>query len=477
MSTFSDLLNYLILKKKLTLPYLEKESGLSTALISKIKTGKRLPDSEEKIMKLIKALHCSLEKEIELLKEYRIEKMGREKYLCSEEIRKTIESLSLYAPPIVLNKKVEYNVEPNQMISGENNINTMIQYLIERELAKEAGFLKILLPQQNSFWEDYLVQASSNNEIKNLCIEHIIFFKELNNTQFQCENIAIANKCLHLASIYRNQYQAFYSYKSEIATEFFPYCLLSSTYALLISSDCQQALFIKEDATLRTLNAMFDKIKLRSRSLLQMSDNAIDYLLAFEQCLWQSPGKVHQCSTISYVPCILSSIPPEIAMQRMNPALKTLPPVMNFLKKYWTEISIVENITIFSLKGLELFMKTGICYELPEGCCDTFSLQERLIIMERFMKKAEQGKLTPILIKDEQVKISPKLSITIYDSKTPVFLWNIPESPFTSCFFQEDGIRNNLLDFLSYLQENEDDTYSQEESLCILQEHMKQYYK
>lgn len=59
MSIFSEQLNSFIIKKRLSLPELAQRSGLTTALISKIKTGKRLPDSEEKILDLIQSLHCT----------------------------------------------------------------------------------------------------------------------------------------------------------------------------------------------------------------------------------------------------------------------------------------------------------------------------------------------------------------------------------------------------------------------------------
>lgn len=48
MSIFSEHLNKIIQERGFTLQYLEAESGFSLALISKIKTGKRLPESEEK---------------------------------------------------------------------------------------------------------------------------------------------------------------------------------------------------------------------------------------------------------------------------------------------------------------------------------------------------------------------------------------------------------------------------------------------
>lgn len=98
MSIFSEKLNAIIIKKRVSLADLAQSSGITTALISKIKTGKRLPESEEKIIHLIRALHCTLEQETDLLNEYRIEKIGRDKYLCMLECHKCIETLVAYPP-------------------------------------------------------------------------------------------------------------------------------------------------------------------------------------------------------------------------------------------------------------------------------------------------------------------------------------------------------------------------------------------
>lgn len=475
MSTFSEHLNELIQKKNLTLPYLEKESGLSTALISKIKTGKRLPDSEEKMIKLIQALHCSTEKEKELIKEYRIDKMGRDKYLCMEEIRRTLESLSHYSPHIAINKKTEYNVETKQFIFGENNLKTMIQYIIEEEISNNCNYVKILLQPEYPFLEDFLIQAVANTNMQQLYLEHIVALCEPDTEKAKRKNIKISNTCLRLASIYGVRYRAHYSYKTEFTTDFFPYCILTSQHALLISADYQHALFIREESTLNALNQMFENLKRKCRPLFRIAEDPIGYLQGYDEYVWSGNLKAKMIIQLAYFPCILPVIPPEIALNRMNPELKKVPYIMDYLKRYWTELSINKEIAIFSIKGLEFFMQTGFCYELPKGCCDSFSLDERIAIINAFIRKAEKGEIVPLLANENQLKLSPALMITMYHSHVPVLMWNLPDLPFCSCFVQEDSIRNSIAEFLEYIQENDGEILSPEESLSLIKDFMKQY--
>ena len=173
----------------------------------------------------------------------------------------------------------------------------------------------------------------------------------------------------------------------------------------------------------------------------------------------------------------MTSISPELAMRRINPELKKNSYVMNFLKFYFTNQRAAKDITIFSMDGLKLFMQTGLCYELPEGCCDAFSIEERIAIMDSFMQKAETGQLIPILVRDEQLKLSPELVITVYNFRNPIFMWHLPEIPFSSCYIQEAGIQNSIMDFLIYIQNAEDITYSRQESLAILKEYMNNHFQ
>ena len=93
------------------------------------------------------------------------------------------------------------------------------------------------------------------------------------------------------------------------------------------------------------------------------------------------------------------------------------------------------------------------------------------------MQKAETGQLIPILVRDEQLKLSPELVITVYNFRNPIFMWHLPEIPFSSCYIQEAGIQNSIMDFLIYIQNAEDITYSRQESSAILKEYMHNHFQ
>ena len=88
---FSSQLERLIKSQKKTLRYLAEASGLQLDYISKMSKGKRLPQEEEKVLRLLDALECTSGKKTELLNLYRKEKLGTFRWNCMEELIRIIE--------------------------------------------------------------------------------------------------------------------------------------------------------------------------------------------------------------------------------------------------------------------------------------------------------------------------------------------------------------------------------------------------
>lgn len=122
-------------------------------------------------------------------------------------------------------------------------------------------------------------------------------------------------------------------------------------------------------------------------------------------------------------------------------------------------------------------MKTGICYELPKDIHSPFSMDERIEILKGFLQDNLNGKMTPILLKSNRLNISPELYVSVYDKTEVYFLWNLQDTSFSSCMIQDSGIKKSLSDFLNYLLSTEEDTYSKEESLIIIKEFCRHYFK
>lgn len=115
--------------------------------------------------------------------------------------------------------------------------------------------------------------------------------------------------------------------------------------------------------------------------------------------------------------------------------------------------------------------------ELPKDSHSPFSMEKRLQILKGFLQYSIQGKITPFLLKSNRLNISPELYLSIYDETDVHFLWNLQNVSFSSCMIQESGIRKSLSDFLNYIRSTEEDTYSKEESLIMIKEFCRQYFK
>ena len=163
-------------------------------------------------------------------------------------------------------------------------------------------------------------------------------------------------------------------------------------------------------------------------------------------------------------------------MNHIHPDLAKTPYVIEFLTNYWAVPVYKECITIFALDGIQLFMNTGICYELPKDSHSPFSMEERIVILQGFLNDCLSGKVIPIILKENKLNISPELYVSIYDETDVYFLWNLQDISFSSCVIRESSVRNNLYDFLHYLLETGDDTYTAEESLQLVQQFCSAYF-
>ena len=92
MNPFQKLLNEYIDAKDITIYALAKISGIERSFVQKIKNGSRIPTDENIVHTLSQALMLTPSETMELLKAYRITKMGEENYYRREQVKNTITS-------------------------------------------------------------------------------------------------------------------------------------------------------------------------------------------------------------------------------------------------------------------------------------------------------------------------------------------------------------------------------------------------
>lgn len=473
MSIFSEKLNAIIIRKRISLPELSQHSGLTTALISKIKTGKRLPDSEEKIFSLIQALHCTLEQERDLLNEYRIEKFGRDNYLCMMECHRCIEMLVSYpSVPVFKQNSLHLSHMEQQCIVGEVNITKMVHNIINFETEHSDECVRIALQPSAQFDGRYLLDilAACKPDFR---VEQIVPLYD--TSLVSKDNVRFAAQCFRLAHYYGDKYQSFYYYKSDFAAAFFPFCILTSHHALLINMEYHSALYFNDAETLNTLHKMFDALLRRCHTLIKMNGTTNSYLKYYEQVFNDLKGAPLHTLQLSYAPSLIAIIPQHISATHIHPSLAGNTYTSKFLLYYWNNLKYEMIKTIFYLDGLDLFMETGRCYELPYESQSAFSPAERKNILRIFMGKCDSGQIVPILLKENSIKLAPELSIKTLNKQTPLFFWNPTDAPFSSCTLEESTIKEAFADFLEYVLVTPEFTYSQTESLELLHLHVEKY--
>ena len=92
MNPFQKSLNEYIDAKDITIYALAKISGIERSFLQKMKNGSRIPTDEKIVHTLSQSLMLTPSETMELLKAYRITKMGEENYYRREQVRNIITS-------------------------------------------------------------------------------------------------------------------------------------------------------------------------------------------------------------------------------------------------------------------------------------------------------------------------------------------------------------------------------------------------
>lgn len=186
-------------------------------------------------------------------------------------------------------------------------------------------------------------------------------------------------------------------------------------------------------------------------------------------------GKPLESIQLSFAPNILTVIPSNIASRHIHSSLLHDSFTYNFLCGYWKEVKYAQVKTIFYLDGLDMFMETGICNELPFESQTPFTLSERKIILRIFLEKCDSKQIIPILLREKSIVLTPELSLKTMNKLNTLFIWSPVHNPFSSCSLEESTLKECFSDFLEYIQEISEFTYSPEESLELLHHYVEKY--
>lgn len=481
MNPFQKLLNEFIDAKDMTIYALAKISGVERSFVQKMKNGSRIPADENVVHTLAQALMLTPSETMELLKAYRITKMGEENYYRREQVKNTITS---FCDTQISSQLITNNIttqalelkENHEFVEGMANINKLVKAVLELEAQKEKGCVKIIAQPCYKFLYDCISTLDFNS--KQTKIENIIVFDKQESFKSQHHNLAIFQQLV--SSLFScDNFQPYYirDYVDTIFndTSFLPYVIITSDYCLRIAFDLNSAIISSEPKLLQLANRQFEKRLAIASAIYRFFRPAPhEYLQATAV---ETAGELGNSDhfNIFFQPNLNAFIPVDIMLDRVNKDIIT-PEMQQFLVQYYQSIgNHTVNVHIaFTMEGIELFMETGRITEIPDFMYSYLKPQQRLRVLKNLIAGIDRGHFMPRILKSTSFNLAMPISITATSPQKVLIYYITKEKGLSIFFLNELNLINAFYDFLVYVQDSEL-VYTQSETKNILEKMLNNY--
>lgn len=459
MSEFSELLSRYIHSKNVKVYSLSQYCGLDRSNLYKVINGKRNAPSLELVEKMCVFMKLSPAESSELLEAYHISVIGYENYYRRGAIRNLLSNCTSFNSFFSAS---EFHMSSSEILSDAlilNNtteINSVLFNIITREEKKEKGHIKMIVQPDFDFLMDFLTCSMSRD--MNLKIEHIVCMNNsLNTTRSSiCYNIDCINAILKL---YNNlsKYQCFFYYDNvdskRAGVTVFPYMVLTSDHAVLISSDLEKGYATSNPDTLEVLSEIF-------------SQN-MEKVFPMFRC-------IHDPNSL---PNLISEI---TASSESNYWLQRAPFLapflsVNMLRKYTApefqkELAINNLTCFFSLSGVKHFLKTGHLLESPSSY-PPLEIMDRVILIQKLIEACKKANYQ--MLKSEFGDIENDLLLMVNQQSGCLMFQSRFENRSAFLMIEEPGLLSAFLDFCESIDDSM--LYTTKETTELLQKAIDEF--
>ena len=267
-----------------------------------------------------------------------------------------------------------------------------------------------------------------------------------------------------------NNYNAYYCYKSgrgsDIGLSVFPYMVLLSDSMILLSDDCESALYINNKETIRLGNQIWNRMFSDVSSLADKNNDIFRYFDLLDE---QSESDTSICYVYQLFPNAILWMNDELfktfVVKKLNDnitdqesRLKYAEELENIVLRQKKIFSQVETNAFCSLKEIRYFLDTGMIDELPSDYYGKISKKDRIEIVKKICDHPANYHLR--LLKNEPHIHHGYPGLFITDRKGYITINKNDGKPIVFTFTEP----LNLLAFKEFFS-NADDSFSYKEDV------------
>lgn len=464
MSKFSEKLKYAINRSKIPLSHLSAVSGLDITYISKMKSGERICSDVTKMKKLIDQLSLTPDEQYELLKLYKIARIGEENYRRYCLVKDIIESLDC-VPQDIITQSYNHDLGNFHTVYGQTAVNHIVKAVLEKETAKKNGHIRILAQYDYKFLYEVLPLICYSN--KNLAIDHIFYLKTAGKPESSTYNLDVLKTILPLILSHENYHPKYYYSETEINSNTFdllPYAIITSEYVINISQDASSALMTRKPELLELFNRLYDNKENTTIELATRPKTTMEMSLHYSNF-----SRANDIKAIFSLPSLGEYVEAETACCYMLSDVED----RDFLVRSLLESASIAKVkpvsitTYFTMEGMASFLKTGCMAEYPQHIYRPFELSDRIIILSKLIDDLKSGAQYGYALKSTGFKMPENLIINALDKTRLSIVYIKKNGEQVTININESSVVSAFTDFLSELKADSD-------LVCTLAETTKQ---
>lgn len=482
MNSFGEKLKNCIVKNGYTVYRISKISGVERTGLQRCLSGQRLLP-EEAFYKIMKYLHLDYKEQMDLLNSYTIEQIGEHRYNQWEHVKHIVESLSqlflLPAVSVTLEKEVRLinRLDPYTALRGRHTVTQTIQDLMEYGIYEtDHPEIHLFLPADKEFLMNiYPNQPSNVRPVFNHLIQ---LTKNTDDPGNEDYNLKILEMLLPFGLSVDADYNIYFNYVDTVPVYFnsiiFPYyIILNESTVVLLGEELQSAVICQIPELVRYYRQIFLSYLEKAQKLITIYADTVTTLTHFLELGDLS----YKQSFIEYQPCLFTFTDDEMIDTYVSPFTENREFFLQAAKERLIQLqSAVSYHSVFSHKGLEFFIETGIIAVIPSGIATPIGPGDRLTILKRLREAFKKEEHTLRIINPDKFKFPEFVAISVNANWGIDFFIYDNEKQCRYLHISEATLSNAFADFISEIS-NTALVYSKEKTLEILNNYIDELEK
>ena len=392
---FSEYLRELIKKNNLTISALARQTGIERTTLSKVLAGQRvLPyNALDTLINYLRVTPME-EKKLRHFYEVQFEHKGiRESRAIIDKLFSDLSSLD-FSMVAFEERKLLVNIKEyakeRSIFTGSMNVELLLRMALSEELVKKDARIEMTIPPRYSFLNKELMQRYLSEDV-NAEITQIIAFDSSEDTSGNLHNLKYFCQVLPFCLLSYQRYHPYYYYDECAQKHYmdpFPYFMVTSKCVICLSENGQEAMMLRCEDQVSYYHKYFQNLLSQCHKLIKYTVNPAEILNSYSNCT-DSDGYY----TIMDQPCFGKYYTDEFIEEHLQQHIPNREYLLEIAKKRFSVLRNAKKFyTLYTQKGLQRFMDTGVLDDFPEILVKPFSMEVRKNLMKKMADDIVSGK-------------------------------------------------------------------------------------